>query len=111
MFRRRRKPQTPQDLFHERWIAWWEDSGRRGVIRLLAEHECPSDAGFNGPHWPEAEAIGDAARFGGVNAEDVAAYLSAFAEDLGAVPDAQRDAAAARAIADYLDGHAPTLRR
>ena len=95
-----------------RWDAWWESAGRRDIMRLLAEQGLPTDPYFNGPHWSEAEGIGDSARYGGADAEALGDMLAAFAEDIeGAEPDRERDVAAAQAIARYFHEHAPTRDR
>jgi len=81
-------------------------------MRVLAQHGLPTDPSINGPYWSEADGIGDSARYGGADAEDLAEILTGFAEDIdGAEADRERDGGAAQAIARYLQEHVPTRER
>src|ERR1700742_2659491 len=110
LFERWRRPRSPGDHFHDPWHAWWESTGRQEVIRLLHDHDCPTDPDFNGPHWSEAEGIDDMAFYGGADPESLQEVLIGGAEDIErGDPALRRDVAAANAIAQYLHDHAPTL--
>jgi hypothetical protein len=100
---------TAEEAFQARWDIWWESAGRRDVMGLLDPTGLPDRPVLNGPYWSEAEGIGDSARYGGADAEDLGEMLAGFAEDIdGAEPDRERDGTAAQVIARYFHEHAPT---